>query len=141
MRKANVEAPKTEEKEQIKIQVIKKIQEEKPNLMDAPDEEKVPTKSRTISFRAFEHDADLLDEYAMLVNGTKAGALCKKLIYDSYNSKGSTAIKILEQLEDFDGKNKAEIIEMIKVKEAEIIEKEKTKRDKDVQRVARKLRS
>ena len=43
-------------------------------------------------------------------------------------------------LEDFDSLSKAEVIKLVKTKEAEIMNAEKTVRDKSVKRVRRELR-
>lgn len=105
-----------------------------------PVEQRQPTKEKTIGFRVSENDKELLEKFSKMVNNTGAGAFCKKLLYDKYNSSGSTAATILELVDDFDSLSKAEVIELVKAKEKEIMDAEETVRDKSVQRVRRSLR-
>lgn len=119
--------------------VEKEVMQNMPSLKEVPIEKKIPAKEKTISFRVLEEDKKLLDLFSSKVNGTSSGAFCKKLLFDTYNSKGSNATKILELLEDFDSLSKAEVIELVKEKEKEILATERTKKDKELKRVHRKL--
>lgn len=138
---------RTDEDEEIKdendvvVTVIKKNKPIVPMLKDriAPVEKKKTTKEQTVGFRVSIEDKELLEKFSRMVNNTGTGAFCKKLLYDKYNSTGSTAATILEMLEDFESLSKDEVIKLVKAKEAEVLAAEETVRDINVKRVHRDL--